>query len=465
MKHKFIQNLLLLSLLSFFNTPLLGQATLEPIRQFGLLFSTSAKEAPETVETMTNLFETSTVPVYNFLPGLEGHSTALILISRWKIGFPYRLVFNEKENFEMLLSKDSSITKILVRMKLVEKENSPQENEVRPLIFHITKNKLKIAAITLFADEDEDGVQDAEDLCLGSQGAKITFGCPDSDGDGVYDNVDKCPKKPGKLETLGCPDSDGDNIPNGKDKCPTIYGEKTYCGCPEDTISRRLSFKNKVSAFDRYTVSALTYHKGLVHAGSTEGTGAILRQLPNELEKLPAKRKNPFRFYGFKNDIYTIRVKDNRGYVRTKKGTGHYTLSSEAMELANKENDTLIMLHHKVGLHPLILHSQDTLVSFNADKLIIHQDTCLLAPLAFPVKAVHTLQYLEKKQLLVVFYQDNSIVIYKKNKHLLAWKQISTRAIKRDKPISAVSISTDGNFLYTGHEEGFITTYSLTSLK
>lgn len=52
-------------------------------------------------------------------------------------------------------------------------------------------------------DTDNDGVEDAYDLCPGVAGNKEFAGCPDTDGDGIPDSLDKCPNEK-NLEN-GCP--------------------------------------------------------------------------------------------------------------------------------------------------------------------------------------------------------------------------------------------------------------------
>lgn len=81
-------------------------------------------------------------------------------------------------------------------------------------------------------DEDDDGVQDAVDLCPGTPAGETvdTNGCSlsqkDSDQDGVNDALDECPNTPigATVDAHGCSqnqnDRDGDGIADHLDNCP-----------------------------------------------------------------------------------------------------------------------------------------------------------------------------------------------------------------------------------------------------
>ena len=92
-------------------------------------------------------------------------------------------------------------------------------------------------------DTDKDSVPDYLDQCPGTpKGVQVdSVGCPiDSDGDGIADIYDLCPNTPDSIEVdaHGCPvDSDGDGVADYLDKCPdTSKGaEVDTCGCPVDT--------------------------------------------------------------------------------------------------------------------------------------------------------------------------------------------------------------------------------------
>jgi OOP family OmpA-OmpF porin len=92
------------------------------------------------------------------------------------------------------------------------------------------------------ADEDGDGVSDAEDLCPGTpDGVEVDGdGCPfDDDGDGVYNYADDCPDTPAgaAVDANGCPtDADGDGVFDGLDQCPDTPAGATVdaSGCPTD---------------------------------------------------------------------------------------------------------------------------------------------------------------------------------------------------------------------------------------
>lgn len=92
-------------------------------------------------------------------------------------------------------------------------------------------------------DTDKDSVPDYLDQCPGTpKGVQVdSVGCPiDSDGDGIADIYDLCPNTPDSIEVdaHGCPvDSDGDGVADYLDKCPdTPEGRKVdEKGCPYDT--------------------------------------------------------------------------------------------------------------------------------------------------------------------------------------------------------------------------------------
>jgi hypothetical protein len=78
-------------------------------------------------------------------------------------------------------------------------------------------------------DEDNDGVEDGADLCLGEDATGFDSdadGClDDTDGDGLTDDVDLCPQDDASgfdLDGDGCvDDSDGDGVLDPLDVCPT----------------------------------------------------------------------------------------------------------------------------------------------------------------------------------------------------------------------------------------------------
>ncbi len=99
---------------------------------------------------------------------------------------------------------------------------------------------------TPFNDEDNDGVEDGVDECLGvpddqtDSTANSTHGCPDTDGDGMHDGADACPDthNPDKeIDVTGCDvepvgtDTDGDGWNDSVDQCPSVSG--THSGCPD----------------------------------------------------------------------------------------------------------------------------------------------------------------------------------------------------------------------------------------
>lgn len=92
-------------------------------------------------------------------------------------------------------------------------------------------------------DTDKDSVPDYLDQCPGTpKGVQVdSVGCPiDSDGDGIADIYDLCPNTPDSIEVdaHGCPvDSDGDGVADYLDKCPDTSKEAEVdtCGCPVDT--------------------------------------------------------------------------------------------------------------------------------------------------------------------------------------------------------------------------------------
>ena len=92
-------------------------------------------------------------------------------------------------------------------------------------------------------DTDKDSVPDYLDQCPGTpKGVQVdSVGCPiDSDGDGIADIYDLCPNTPDSIEidAHGCPvDSDDDGVADYLDKCPDTSKEAEVdtCGCPVDT--------------------------------------------------------------------------------------------------------------------------------------------------------------------------------------------------------------------------------------
>ncbi len=92
-------------------------------------------------------------------------------------------------------------------------------------------------------DTDKDSVPDYLDQCPNTPiGAQVdSVGCPiDSDGDGIADIYDLCPNTPDSIEVdaHGCPvDSDEDGVADYLDKCPDTpkEAEVDTCGCPVDT--------------------------------------------------------------------------------------------------------------------------------------------------------------------------------------------------------------------------------------
>ncbi len=106
----------------------------------------------------------------------------------------------------------------------------------------------------LSTDEDNDGIQDAQDHCPTEAEDMDDFddadGCPDedNDGDGINDGFDNCPSEPedvdGQTDTDGCPDvdTDGDGIQDGYDSCPSqpedMDGDRDDDGCPDNDRDR-----------------------------------------------------------------------------------------------------------------------------------------------------------------------------------------------------------------------------------
>ena len=85
------------------------------------------------------------------------------------------------------------------------------------------------------ADQDQDGVIDADDRCPAVAGSVEYSGCPDTDSDGVPDDVDRCASVKGLAEHQGCPppDTDGDGVIDADDQCPNDKGEADTKGCPD----------------------------------------------------------------------------------------------------------------------------------------------------------------------------------------------------------------------------------------
>lgn len=85
------------------------------------------------------------------------------------------------------------------------------------------------------ADDDNDGIPNASDLCPDVFGDEHARGCPisDDDNDGLANHEDRCPTTPGMLEFAGCPDTDNDRIPDIQDLCPNEPGVRSCKGCPD----------------------------------------------------------------------------------------------------------------------------------------------------------------------------------------------------------------------------------------
>lgn len=95
-----------------------------------------------------------------------------------------------------------------------------------------------ILNFTIDEDNDNDGINNDVDLCLGTPGGESVDnnGCSlsqlDADGDGVFDVFDICPSTGSGLavDIQGCAatqDSDGDGIPNNVDSYP--HQSTTQC--------------------------------------------------------------------------------------------------------------------------------------------------------------------------------------------------------------------------------------------
>lgn len=92
------------------------------------------------------------------------------------------------------------------------------------------------------ADDDGDGLRNADDACPQARGTAATRGCParDTDGDGVDDSADKCPRRAGPASREGCParDLDEDGVEDSVDACPRLAGVLERKGCPLEDVDR-----------------------------------------------------------------------------------------------------------------------------------------------------------------------------------------------------------------------------------
>ncbi len=92
------------------------------------------------------------------------------------------------------------------------------------------------------ADDDGDGVRNAEDGCPDARGTAALRGCPmrDTDGDGVDDSADRCPRRAGPASREGCPvrDVDEDGVEDARDACPRLAGVMERQGCPVEDLDR-----------------------------------------------------------------------------------------------------------------------------------------------------------------------------------------------------------------------------------
>lgn len=92
----------------------------------------------------------------------------------------------------------------------------------------------KEPVVPSIADDDADGVANADDKCPDEKGLPAFAGCPDQDNDGIPDREDDCPKAAGSRALRGCPDTDGDGIADHLDNCPREAGLLAFRGCPAD---------------------------------------------------------------------------------------------------------------------------------------------------------------------------------------------------------------------------------------
>ena len=112
-------------------------------------------------------------------------------------------------------------------------------------------------------DTDKDSVPDYLDQCPNTpMGVKVdSVGCPiDTDKDGVPDYLDRCPNTPDtiQVDSVGCPvDSDGDEVPDYLDKCPTVKGSVKNNGCPIVSAKNKAVLKKAVHGIQFETNNAV----------------------------------------------------------------------------------------------------------------------------------------------------------------------------------------------------------------
>ena len=175
------------------------------------------------------------------------------------------------------------------------------------------------------ADQDSDGVSDAQDTCPNAaednDGHEDADGCPDpdNDADGVEDAADSCKSeaedRDGYEDDDGCPepDNDGDRVADAEDRCPTVSGPASEQGCPEPAapaavvvteksieLRESVFFETNRSAIDQRSAplldqiaSALQTHpeiQAVVIEGHTDDRGSTKKNIELSQQRAAAVR-------------------------------------------------------------------------------------------------------------------------------------------------------------------------------
>jgi len=143
------------------------------------------------------------------------------------------------------------------------------------------------------ADNDKDGVLDGDDKCPDQpedkDGVDDGDGCidGDNDGDGVPDVGDKCPAEPedkdGFEDDDGCdePDNDKDGVPDVLDQCAmepeTINGNADEDGCPDKGDSLIMVMPDRIEVLEPVTFVGVTTKLGKNAPKALSQIGATMR--------------------------------------------------------------------------------------------------------------------------------------------------------------------------------------------
>ncbi|MCP4500547.1 MAG: hypothetical protein GY822_11360 [Deltaproteobacteria bacterium] len=186
-------------------------------------------------------------------------------------------------------------------------------------------------------DKDQDGIDDAVDLCVDlpemMNDLEDGDGCPDPDRDrdGKMDYEDGCPDQAG-TDSNGCPreDADKDGIPDHLDGCPNsaedLDGEEDGDGCPEG------AFLSKTDLPQLWQSTNITYRRRQARANE-----AGARNLVELVDSIEPVRKS------------IVRIKIHAAASR-KEGNARFTQQELAEDRATSIQKSLSSLNLADGL-------------------------------------------------------------------------------------------------------------------